>query len=70
MIFKSINPYNNEVVGTYESISDQALNDKLDLSKSAFEQWRKVSFEERKRLMIRAGEILRENVEEYARMIS
>ena len=70
MIFKTINPYNNEEVGRYESISDTELNDKLALSKSVFAEWREVSFEERAQLIVNAGEVLRENVDEYAKMIS
>ena len=70
MIFKSINPYNNEEVGSYKSISDEELQDKLALSKSEFGKWRTVSFEERSKLMVNAGRILRENVNEYAKMIS
>lgn len=70
MIFKTINPYNNEEVGSYKSISNEELQDKLALSKSEFGKWRTVSFEERSKLMVNAGRILRENVDEYAKMIS
>ncbi|MFT6871874.1 MAG: succinate-semialdehyde dehydrogenase/glutarate-semialdehyde dehydrogenase [Roseivirga sp.] len=70
MIFNSINPYNNQTVGTYEGISDQVLTQKLDNSNAAFQSWKKVSIAERAKLMHKAGEVLRDNVEEYARMIT
>lgn len=70
MIFKSINPYNNETVETYESISEEKLSEKLDLSQSAFNKWRTTPLSERKALMIKAGQVLRDHVEEYALMIS
>jgi len=70
MIFNSINPYNNQTVGTYEGISDQVLLQKLDNSNSAFQSWKKVSIAERAKLMHKAGQVLRDNVEEYARMIT
>lgn len=70
MTFDTINPYNNQPLATYESISDEALAQKLVKSQQAFESWRKVDFEERARLMHKAGQVLRDNVEEYAKMIS
>jgi succinate-semialdehyde dehydrogenase/glutarate-semialdehyde dehydrogenase len=70
MTFDTINPYNNEPLATYESISDEVLAQKLDKSKQAFESWRKVSFAERAKLMYKAGQVLRDNVEKYAEMIS
>jgi succinate-semialdehyde dehydrogenase/glutarate-semialdehyde dehydrogenase len=70
MTFESINPYNNKVVGTYESISDDALTQKLEKSASVFKTWSKESMQERSALMAKAGQVLRDNVEEYARMIT
>lgn len=70
MIFKSINPYNGEEVGTYESLTSDQLNDKLNLADSAFAKWREVPIEERKVLMKKAGQILRSEASEYAKMIS
>lgn len=70
MEFKSINPYNSEVVGSYTGLTDSALSAKLEDSNNAFSAWSKVPMEERTRLMYNAGKVLRENVEEYARMIT
>lgn len=70
MKFNSINPYNNEVVGSYDGISDQELVKKLDLAESAYAKWQKVSLEERCAMMVKAGQVLRDNIEEYAQMIS
>lgn len=70
MKFNSINPYTNEVVGSYDGISDQELEGKLELSHSAYAKWQKVPIAERCALMVKAGQVLRDNVEEYALMIS
>ena len=70
MTFKSINPYNGKEVGKYESLTDDQLNDKLNLAGKAFNSWRHVSLQERCRLMMAAGQVLREGVDEYARMIT
>lgn len=70
MEFKSINPYNYTIVGTYTAETDEAVTKKLNNAEIAFKSWRKVSLKERAEMMIKAGSILKENVEEYAKMIS
>ncbi len=70
MEFKSINPYNGQVVGKYTALTQKELKEKLDKSKIAFESWRAVPLSERCRLLKNAGTVLREHVEEYAQMIS
>ena len=70
MQFKSINPYNGEEVGSYQGLSNEDLNNKLEKSKAAFSNWKKVPLNERTALMIKAGKVLRDNVEEYALMIT
>lgn len=70
MKFKSINPFNGEEVGLYEGLTTAELNEKLDTSKSVFESWRKTPLSERSALMVKAGSVLRENVESYASMIT
>lgn len=70
MNFKSINPYNEKIVGTYLAETDEAIAKKLEKADSSFQSWRKVPLKERSLLMVKAGEILRQNVEEYAKMIT
>jgi succinate-semialdehyde dehydrogenase/glutarate-semialdehyde dehydrogenase len=70
MEFKSVNPYNNEVIGRYKAISKEELKNKLDKSGETFASWRKVPLADRCELMKKAGDVLRNNVEEYATMIT
>ncbi|GAB5466294.1 MAG: NAD-dependent succinate-semialdehyde dehydrogenase [Candidatus Kapaibacteriales bacterium] len=70
MEFKSINPHNGELVGTHASQSEAETKQTLEIADSAFQSWRLVSFDDRAKLMIRAGKILRDNVEKYSKMIS
>ncbi len=70
MNFKSINPYNGEQVGSFTSLTPDALAEKLNKSKKAFESWKEVSLSERCKLLLKAGQVLRDNVEEYAKMIT
>lgn len=70
MEFKSINPFNGKVVGSYTAHSVAETEAMLNKAKEVFPAWRKRSVEDRSKLMIKAGQVLRDNVEEYAKMIS
>lgn len=70
MEFKSINPHNGQVVGQYTAHSKEQTETMLNKSKEAFNSWRKVPIADRAKLMVKAGQVLRDNVEEYARMIT
>lgn len=70
MEFKSINPYNNELVGIHKGLTSEETIIKLDRAKKAFRTWCLVPLSERTRLLKKAGEILRDNLEEYATMIT
>ena len=70
MEFKSINPFNGEQVGLYKTFNNTELNLKLQQSKSAFVSWRKIPLVERTNLMLKASQVLKDNREEYAKMIT
>jgi succinate-semialdehyde dehydrogenase/glutarate-semialdehyde dehydrogenase len=70
MEFKSINPYNGEEVGTYNALSKEALTEKLEKGQLAFNSWKEVPLAKRCELLIKAGQVLRDNVDEYAKMIT
>lgn len=70
MEFKSINPYNGQEVGTYPAQTDTEVLECLENAQVAFEEWRQVPLEQRSQLMVKAGQVLRDSVEEYARMIT
>lgn len=70
MEFKSINPYNGQQVGQYTAQTEEQTQAMLQKAQSAFERWRNVPLAERAKLMTKAGQVLRDNVEEYAEMIT
>jgi len=70
MTNKSINPYNGEVVGVYESLTDEQIHSKLNRSGEAFQSWRKVPIEKRAELMKAAASTLREGADRCAEMIT
>jgi succinate-semialdehyde dehydrogenase/glutarate-semialdehyde dehydrogenase len=70
MEFNTINPYNNEKIKTYQSLTAEELKEKLEEGYNAFKTWRTTSFGERSRLMNNVAEILEKNAEDYAKTIS
>jgi succinate-semialdehyde dehydrogenase/glutarate-semialdehyde dehydrogenase len=70
MNFKSINPYNGEKIKEYKGLTNEALKQKLDANKSVFESWKAVPLAERCALLKKAGRVLRDNGETYAKMIT
>lgn len=70
MKFESINPYNGEVVGSHKETTKAALSEILDTAEKSFQEWRNVPLAERTRLMAKAGQVLRDNVDRYAEMMT
>ncbi|MBK8501635.1 MAG: NAD-dependent succinate-semialdehyde dehydrogenase [Saprospiraceae bacterium] len=70
MEFKSINPFNNQIVGTYQTLTPSEVTSILDKSKMSFRSWSKTPVEDRAKLMAKAALVLKDNVEDYARMIT
>jgi len=44
MVFKSINPYNNEEVGDHIALTSEELNQKLSDANSAYKVWSQKAF--------------------------
>lgn len=61
MIFKSINPFSQEVIAEHEVLTNSQLNQKLHISETAFQKWKTTSFQERADKMQKLAHILRVN---------
>lgn len=70
MIFRTINPYNGRELHSYEEYTEAEILTRLQNAHNVFDIWRTVPLENRAQLMVRAGQVLRDNVEEYAQMIT
>ena len=70
MIFKSINPFTQEVIAEHEVLTTTQLNHKLQLSETAFKNWRNTSFQERADKMKNLANILRAKKEELGLLIT
>ena len=70
MKFESINPYNGEVVDSHKETTKAELTKILDKAEKSFDSWQYVPLAERTRLIAKAGKVLRDNVERYAKMMT
>lgn len=70
MEFNTTNPYTNETINTYRSLSAEELHKKLEAGHQAFQAWRKTSFSQRAGLMNKVAEILEKGLDVYAKTIS
>ncbi len=70
MQFKSINPFNNKVINIYDPHSDMDLLNILKTSEKIFKIWKNETISYRSELMLKAAELLTNNSDRYAEIIS
>lgn len=66
MAMTSINPATGEEIKTFEPLTEEQIDEKLELSARAFRRYGKVPYSDRAKTMVRLAEILEEEKEEYA----
>jgi len=70
MTFKSINPYNQEEISTYDEHSDTEVDNILTKADAAFKSWREVPITERCGHLKKASGLLTDNKNDYARTMT
>ncbi len=70
MPIESVDPATGEVLDTYEETSAVERDDLLERASETFAEWRDVDVVERCRLLENAADVLRENVDEYAELMT
>ena len=70
MAISTVNPATGEEVKTFDELSDEEIDRKLQLAADTFREYRKTSFEERSRMLIRAAEILESEAEDFGRLMT
>lgn len=69
-MIQSINPYNQEVLATYQLLSATEIEAKLNKSKQVFNDWRYTSLEVRKQLFRQLAILLRQRKTDLALLIT
>lgn len=70
MSIATINPATGETVQTFDELSGQQLEQKLQLAANTFRSYRKTTFAERAELMLRAAAILETNKQKFAALMT
>ncbi len=65
--FRSINPYNNELIEEFDTHTSTDIEKYINDADSAYRVWKTTSYEHRAQLMLKAAEVLRNNKEKYAK---
>ena len=69
--FENLNPADTrDVIGVFQRSDKRDVDDAVAAAKQAFEKWRLVPAPKRAEIIFRAGEILQERKEEYARQMT
>lgn len=67
---KTINPATGELIKSYDAMSEETINCILDESVAAYKTWKDVPFESRSELMKKAAGVLRDDVENFAELLT
>ena len=70
MAYQSVNPYDGEILQTFEELTDQQLDAALTTAAACFETWRHMPFAKRSAVLAKAAAILRGRVDEFARPVT
>ncbi len=70
MAIASINPTTGETLKTFEALSAEQIEEKLQLAADTFRTYRRTPFEERARMMMRAAEIIESDKNTFAKIMT
>ena len=70
MEYRSVNPFDNKIVRTFETITDKQLEEKLALATACFATWKTKSYADRAKVVNRAAVLLHERVDQFAHVMT
>jgi succinate-semialdehyde dehydrogenase/glutarate-semialdehyde dehydrogenase len=70
MPIATVNPANGETLKTYEAMGEQEIERRLQLAEATFRTYRTTTFGERARLLHRAADLLEEDQQDIARVMT
>ena len=66
MTIRSINPYNNQVLKSFEEFSDERVDELVAGANAAFQSWRRTNFRERSEYLFRVVKEMQNRMQELA----
>ena len=70
MAIATINPATGQLLKTFEPLSEAQIDQKLQRAADAFSKYRRITFAERARLMLKAADILESEKDAHARLMT
>ncbi|NHN85935.1 aldehyde dehydrogenase family protein [Acetobacter musti] len=70
MAYATTNPFTNEQIKVFPNTTDAEVDAALDAAHEAFLSWRKTSFAERAKVMQNAADIMRRDMDKYAKILT
>ncbi|RYG43565.1 MAG: aldehyde dehydrogenase family protein, partial [Chitinophagaceae bacterium] len=70
ILIQTVNPYNNQVIKTFDELSDAELETKLSTAQNAFEVWKFSKVEQRSKLLLDVASRMRQRKAELAALIT
>ena len=70
MAIATINPATGQCLKKFEPLSERQIDEKIAAAAATFAEYRKVPFVERARMMVRAGDILEREKQDFARLMT
>jgi succinate-semialdehyde dehydrogenase/glutarate-semialdehyde dehydrogenase len=66
MAYQSVNPATGKTLKTFDELTDPQVEKKLAAAAACFETWRRKSYAERAKIVEKAAELIRSNVDRFA----
>ena len=70
MAYATTNPYTGKVEKTFREATDAEVNQAIENAHEAFLSWKETSFAERAKIMQKAADILRKDIDAYAKLLT
>lgn len=70
MPMEALNPTTGEIIKTYPTMTETEINTIIQSSHNTFLEWRTTPFSHRSTLMKKAAQILRDNLDQYGRLMA
>ena len=70
MAYQSVNPYDGQVIQTFEDFSDEQVEHALQQAEQCFGDWKRASFDHRAKVLHAAADSLRTRFDEFARPVT
>ncbi|MER7407362.1 NADP-dependent succinic semialdehyde dehydrogenase [Streptomyces sp. NPDC000070] len=70
MPIATVNPANGETLKTYEAMGEEEIGRRIQLAEATFRTYRTTTFDERARLMRKAADLLEEDQQDIARVLT